>query len=228
MNIKYTEEYLWPTKVGFFELGEPLEEELKQMYDFALTCSPLRSQGGEERRVWDILDVDKPFCNKVREAVVSCAKKYVGEEFWDQMTPVEVENRAIIMTDRSFINTHVDSREGHVTAVLWLTGNGGSHDPAGNGEGINTADGNPAFKVEDPSRYLDAQRLPWESRQSYKINPKAGLLAFFPSHVPHNAHPYIGDKPHIQIPIGFTFSSPIDVEQEPGEKISALEFTNDL
>lgn len=230
INIDYTEHMLWPTKVGFFELGESLEPELKELYDFTISCVEGNLREGtqvanaEERRVHNILDIDTAFAKKIRKLVVECAQHYVGAEVWNQMSPVEICNRAIVLEDRAFINTHVDNREGHVTAVLWVTGNGGSHDIGGNGEAINTADGNPAFKLEDPSRYLDEHRLPWESRHSFRINPKPGLLCFFPSHLPHNGHPYVGDKPHVQIPIGFTFSKPADIEQEPGNTIDARDY----
>ena len=31
------------------------------------------------------------------------------------------------------------------------------------------------------------------------VRPRPGLLAIFPAHVPHNMHPYMGDKPFVHI-----------------------------
>ena len=226
MRITYHEELLWPTRVGFFELGCGITKDLELLYNYSLECINHDSDNmlnAEERRVHNILNIGTSYSENILSTVIQCAKYYVGEELYNKMSPVSIENRSVILEDRSFINTHVDSREGHITAVLWLTGNGGSHNPEGNGEGINTPNGNPIFKLEDPSRYFDEHRLPWETRHSFMINPKAGLLCFFPSHLPHNGHPYKGDKYHIQIPIGFTFANPIDVEEEPGVKINAVD-----
>lgn len=42
--------------------------------------------------------------------------------------------------------------------------------------------GTPRFVIEDPSRYFDEGRLPFESRHGYLVNPRTGLSVFFPSH----------------------------------------------
>jgi len=65
--------------------------------------------------------------------------------------------------------------------VHFLTGGGA-------GQPVNSV-GTHRFVIEDPSRYFDEGRLPFEARHGYSVNPRPGLSVFFPSHIPHNKHP---------------------------------------
>lgn len=198
---------LWPTKVAIIHSAC----ETSQMHKQAVLSAGLEDGllNAEERRVHDILN-SFPAC---RQNIVDHIARYIGDSF-DAMEP-ELSSRAIVFQDRAFINTHVDSREGDVTAVLFLTGNGGKEGIEGDdGQPVNSV-GNPRFVLEDPSRYFDQARLPFESRHGYSINPKPGLMVIFPSHIPHNMHPYMGNSPHTQIVINIKFNQLIDLEQEP-------------
>ena len=73
--------------------------------------------------------------------------------------------------------------------------------------------GTPRFVIEDPSRYFDEGRLPHESRHGYSVNPRPGLSVFFPSHIPHNQHPYEGSEPHVQVVANFRVTLPTAIEE---------------
>ena len=74
--------------------------------------------------------------------------------------------------------------------------------------------GNPRFVLEDPSRFADQARLPFEARPGFSVNPRPGLLVIFPSHIPHNQHPYAGDTTHVQVVLNFRLNIPEDLQEE--------------
>ena len=67
--------------------------------------------------------------------------------------------------------------------------------------------------IEDPSRYFDEGRLPYEARHGFSVNPRPGLSVFFPSHIPHNQHPYEGSTPHVQVVANFRVTLPVAIEE---------------
>lgn len=197
---------LWPTRVAFYwspDLAAASGAIYKAAMALAVPVEGRRS--ASERRVRGVLDIT-PRGHLVREEIREAARKFVGEPWGSMIDPDYCENRALIMETGSFINTHKDSREGDITAVLFLTG-------GGDGQPINSV-GNPRFVVEDPSRYFDEARLPYEERHGYSVNPRPGLVCFFPSHIPHNQHPYTGEKTHVQVVANFRLHVPAEVEEE--------------
>jgi hypothetical protein len=124
---------------------------------------------------------------------------------FDRRAGIFVSARALVIAPGGFISTHKDSREGDLTCVHFLTG-GGVAQP------VNSV-GTPRFVIEDPSRYFDEGRLPYESRHGYSVNPRPGLSVFFPSHIPHNQHPYEGSEPHVQVVANFRVNLPVVIEE---------------
>jgi hypothetical protein len=198
---KYTHANLWPTYVGFYE-ANPLWDIHKSLYEYAIASAP-NPNNASERRVRNILD-ENPSGLELRSFLFSCVKHYLNE-YAEYLDEDYCENRALVIKDRGFINTHKDNREGDITCVYFLTGNGV-------GEPINSV-GNPRFVLEDASRYFDEPRLPFESRHGYSVNPRPGLAAIFPSYVPHNMHPYKGTSLHVQIVANFRVDLPTKVEE---------------
>lgn len=203
MNVAYSEELLWPTRVGFYE-ADPNWSIHQQLYDLATQAVTPGKRVASERRVRGILDQSLPG-QELKEHIRRCVSHFMGP--WaDYVDPDYCENRALVIGDRSFINTHKDSREGDITAVYFLTG-------GGEGQPINSV-GNPRFVVEDSTRYFDEPRLPFEQRHGYSINPRPGLCVLFPSYVPHNQHPYQGETDHVQIVANFRVEIPEKLEEE--------------
>ena len=194
-------EELWPTRVGFYQLeGDEAAEKIAALYDKAWR-PPQDNRTASERRIRGIM-AEAP---DLMQAVRNCVEDYLGSgaEFLD---PTYCENRALLIEDRAFINTHADSREGDVTAVLFLSGVRAGHP-------INSV-GNPRFCLEDPSRYADQPRLPFESRPAFSVNPAPGLIVIFPAWIPHNQHPYRGERTHIQIVFNFRLNIPDHLQEK--------------
>lgn len=199
---------LWPTRVGFY-WSSNLAAVCSILYDQSLTkaVSPQNpgKRNASERRVRHILD-ESPQGISVREELRLAAGQFLGDKWAKMIDPDYCENRALIIDPGSFINTHKDSREGDITCVLFLTG-------PGDNQPINSI-GDPRFVIEDPSRYFDEGRLPYEQRHGYSVNPRPGLACFFSSHIPHNQHPYTGNTTHVQIVANFKVNIPAQIEEE--------------
>lgn len=200
MEVRKSTALLWPTKVAFYEMLDA-EVEMAEIAAAAEQTPSAHPRTASERRVRNIMDQFPEFLSHVRD----CVSDYL--EGWDHLLdPNYCENRALLIGDRAHINTHADNREGDVTAVLFLTG-------GGVGQAINSV-GNPRFVLEDPSRFADQARLPFEARPGFSVNPRPGLLVIFPSHIPHNQHPYAGDTPHVQVVLNFRVNIPEDLQEE--------------
>lgn len=206
MDAAHSSLELWPTRVSFFEA--PVEWSLnRELANEAIRLAdPLTLKGGQaapERRVRGILEQSS--AGQVLKAhLFACARTVLGQ--WAAyLDPDHCENRALVIAPGGFISTHKDSREGDLTCVHFLTGGGA-------GRPINSV-GTPRFVIEDPSRYFDEGRLPFEPRHGYSVNPRPGLSVFFPSHVPHNQHPYQGSTPHVQVVANFRVNLPDDLEE---------------
>jgi hypothetical protein len=198
-----TEEYLWPTRVGFYEF-DPAWEVNNNLYELSIQDKPTKITNAAERRVRHILDNNDSGIS-LKQELFGCVKHFLGK-YAKYLDPDYCENRALVITDRSFINTHKDNREGDITCVYFLTG-------SGQGQDINSV-GNPRFVLEDATRYFDESRLPFEMRHGYSVNPRTGLAVLFPSYVPHNQHPYMGNVPHVQIVANFKVEIPSHIEEE--------------
>ena len=195
---------LWPTRVTFFEtrVDWPVNRQLADQA-IAAVCSSGTRLSAAERRVRGILERSDAG-QTLKAHLFACARAVLGP--WAKyIDPGHCENRALVIEAGGFISTHKDSREGDLTCVHFLTG-------GGVGQPVNSV-GTPRFVIEDPSRYFDEGRLPYESRHGFSVNPRPGLSVFFPSHIPHNQHPYEGSEPHVQVVANFRVNLPVGVEE---------------
>ena len=206
MDIRSNTLELWPTRVSFFEtppdweVNRLLAEEAIAAAEIGKTAKP---PSAAKRRVRGILDGGAPG-QTLKSHLVACARAVLGP--WAKyLDPHHCENRALVIEPGGFISTHKDSREGDLTCVHFLTGGGA-------GQPVNSV-GTPRFVIEDPSRYFDEGRLPYESRHGFSVNPRPGLSVFFPSHIPHNQHPYEGSAPHVQVVANFRVNLPTAIEE---------------
>lgn len=197
--------YLWPTHVAFYETEDDFAKTLyNEIINEYSPKTDNTTMDAKERRVRDILDTSKTG-NKIRDQIYACAKNFLGRDWESLLDTTYCENRALIIEKGAFINTHADNREGDITCVYFLTGNE-------NDEPINSV-GNPRFVLEDPSRYADQARLPFESRPAYSVNPRPGMIVVFPSWIPHNMHPYTGDSVHMQIVANLRINMPVELQE---------------
>ena len=204
MEVRSTTLELWPTRVTFFET--PVDWDInRRLADEAIAAVTGNSTrlSAAERRVRGILERSDAG-QTLKAHLVACARAVLGP--WAKyLDPDHCENRALVIEPGGFISTHKDSREGDLTCVHFLTGSGA-------GQPVNSV-GTPRFVIEDPSRYFDEGRLPYESRHGYSVNPRPGLSVFFPSHIPHNQHPYEGSAPHVQVVANFRVNLPVAIEE---------------
>jgi hypothetical protein len=206
MEIRSTSIDLWPTRVTFFET--PVDWVVnRQLADEAIAAVEATGNGSmaaaAKRRVRGILEKSNAG-QLLKSHLFACARVVLGP--WAQYLDADhCENRALVIEPGGFISTHKDSREGDLTCVHFLTGGGA-------GQPVNFV-GTPRFVIEDPSRYFDEGRLPYEDRHGYSVNPRPGLSVFFPSHIPHNQHPYDGTTPHVQVVANFRVNLPVAIEE---------------
>ena len=206
MEVRSASIELWPTRVSFFETP-PDWAVNRQLADEAIAAAGIvdaaKPLSAAKRRVRGILE--KSAAGQALKAhLFACARAVFGP--WAQyLDPDHCENRALVIEPGGFISTHKDSREGDLTCVHFLTGGGA-------GQPVNSI-GTPRFVIEDPSRYFDEGRLPFESRHGYSVNPRPGLSVFFPSHIPHNQHPYEGSASHVQVVANFRVNLPVAIEE---------------
>ncbi|MBO6885911.1 MAG: hypothetical protein JJ869_20370 [Marivita sp.] len=206
MDVRSVSIELWPTRVTFFET--PVDWVVnRHLADEAIAAIEATGNGSmpiaAKRRVRGILETSAAG-QALKAHLFACARAVLGP--WAQyLDPDHCENRALVITKGGFISTHKDSREGDLTCVHFLTG-------GGVGQPVNSV-GTPRFVIEDPSRYFDEGRLPYESRHGFSVNPRPGLSVFFPSHIPHNQHPYEGSTPHVQVVANFRVNLPVAIEE---------------
>ena len=206
MEVRSTTLDLWPTRVTLFETP-PDWEVNRLLADEAIAAVEANGSGSTanaaKRRVRGILEASDAGL-ALKAHLFACARAVLGP--WARyLDPDHCENRALVIAPGGFISTHKDSREGDLTSVHFLTGGGA-------GQPVNSV-GTPRFVIEDPSRYFDEGRLPYESRHGYSVNPRPGLSVFFPSHIPHNQHPYEGRAPHVQVVATFRVNLPSAIEE---------------
>ena len=204
MQVRSTSLELWPTRVSFFEtpVNWPVNRKLADEAIAAVGSGGARLSAAE-RRVRGILERSAAG-QSLKSHLFACARAVLGP--WAQyLDPHLCENRALVIGPGGFISTHKDSREGDITCVHFLTGGGA-------GQPVNSV-GTPRFVIEDPSRYFDEGRLPFEARHGYSVNPRPGLSVFFPSHIPHNQHPYEERASHAQVVANFRVNLPVAIEE---------------
>jgi len=206
MEVKNTNLELWPTRISFFEtpVDWPVNRQLAAEAIAAVgNAETTDALSASKRRVRGILERSEAG-QALKAHLFTCARAVLGP-CSSYLDPDHCENRALVIAPDGFISTHKDSREGDLTCVHFLTGGGA-------GQPINSV-GTPRFVIEDPSRYFDEGRLPYEQRHGYSVNPRPGLSVFFPSHIPHNQHPYQGCTPHVQVVANFRVNLPDDLEE---------------
>lgn len=162
----------------------------------ALVIEGCRRQEGrpDELRLYDLQDATAPCVAWLVAQVKAMAARYCGFSLTEG---IEVALRGVVLQKFDHINTHTETSESDLGLAYWPSGS-----PSIVGSPINQkADGvnAPVFKLEDPSRHLSDLRLPMESRHSIDACPRPGLMAIYPAHLPHNMHPYRGEKPFIHI-----------------------------
>jgi hypothetical protein len=206
MEVLSTDLDLWPSRVTFFEA--PVDWAMnRQLAEEAIAatkhCDTAAIENASKRRVRGILEKSEAG-QALKAHLFACARAVLGP--WARyLDPHHCENRALVIAPGGFISTHKDSREGDLTCVHFLTG-------GGEGQPVNSV-GTPRFVIEDPSRYFDEGRLPFEARHGFSVNPRPGLSVFFPSHIPHNQHPYEGSTPHVQVVANFRVNLPVAIEE---------------
>lgn len=204
MEVRSTTLELWPTRVSVFET--PVDWAVnRQLAEMAIAAAETKGPRPTtaKRRVRGILERSEAGL-ALKAHLFACARAVLGP--WAQyLDPDYCENRALVIGPGGFISTHKDSREGDLTCVHFLTGGGA-------GKPVNSV-GTPRFVIEDPSRYFDEGRLPFEARHGFSVNPRPGLSVFFPSHIPHNQHPYEGSTPHVQVVANFRVTLPVAIEE---------------
>jgi len=206
MGVRSATVELWPTRVTFFETSVdwPVNRQLAKE---AIAATKRRDSGAmstaAKRRVRGFLEQSE--AGQALKAHLFACSRAVLDPWAQYLDPDHCENRALVIAPGGFISTHKDSREGDLTCVHFLTGGGA-------GQPINSV-GTPRFVIEDPSRYFDEGRLPYEPRHGYSVNPRPGLSVFFPSHIPHNQHPYEGSAPHVQVVANFRVTLPTAIEE---------------
>ncbi|KGK99916.1 hypothetical protein PM04_17045 [Thalassobacter sp. 16PALIMAR09] len=206
MDVRSTSCELWPTRVSFFEtpVDWPVNHQLAEEAIAAVgDVETTDALSASKRRVRGILERSEAG-QALKAHLFACAREVLGP--WSSyLDPDHCENRALVIAPGGFISTHKDSREGDLTCVHFLTGGGA-------GQPVNSV-GTPRFVIEDPSRYFDEGRLPYEGRHGYSVNPRPGLSVIFPSHIPHNQHPYQGCTPHVQVVANFRVTLPDALEE---------------
>ena len=183
--------HLWPTSIMTIELEDA------QIHNEALEklvldgCAAQRGLVANELRLHDLQAADGPSVQWLLGRMTQYAMAFTGYPV------VSVGLRGVVLQRGSHISTHTEARESDLGIAYWPSGN-----PTLMGARINqNGDGihEPTFVFEDPSRALSDLRLPFEDRHSVNVCPRPGLMAIFPAHVPHNMHPYMGEKPFVHI-----------------------------
>lgn len=195
MKQLITTNSLWATPVMFIEnSGDEVEKYNKELE--SIVVGGCKTQGGalRELRLHDLHENDSPAVAWLIEQVKQASALFCN---FPNTEGIQVELRGVVLYKGYHINTHTEARESDIGIAYWT---GGSSDEFGseinkNGDGISA----PTFALEDPSRHISDLRLPMEHRHSVDVCPRAGLMAVFPAHIPHNVHPYMGDKPFVHI-----------------------------
>lgn len=183
--------HLWPTAIVTVELDDASQ------YNCALEklvidgCAAQQGLAVNELRLHDLHESECSSVHWLISRMTEYAMSFTGH-------PVRsIGLRGVVLNRGNHISTHTEARESDLGMAYWPSGNArlvGT--PINqNGDGVNE----PTFVFEDPSRALADLRLPSEDRHSVNVRPRPGLLAIFPAHVPHNMHPYMGDKPFVHI-----------------------------
>ncbi len=188
-------QWLWPTPVMFAEfMGDDVNHHNTELERVVISGCNTQAGSIHELRLYDLHQARSESVAWLTQRIKESAAIYCG---FSSPDGIEVGLRGVVLRAFDHINTHTEARESDLGVAYWPSGN-----PSVVGQAINqNADGlaAPIFTMEDPSRHLSDLRLPMEMRHSFDVCPRPGLMAIFPSHLPHNVHPYRGEKPFIHI-----------------------------
>lgn len=180
---------LWPTKVDAYFVDEAAEHN-RRLVELVLSLEPPVTPVGE-MKVYDLEKTDDGSVKWLLSHVERAVQEYLGEP-----AVMRIKLRAVVLRAGGHISTHTESAESDVGVAYWPSGiEGDDAELNSNGDAVNQ----PTFVLEDPSRSISDLRLPFETRHSVCLRPRPGLLAVFPAHMPHNMHPYMGEKPFVHI-----------------------------
>ena len=188
-------QWLWPTPVMFAEFeGDDVNHHNTELERVVISGCNTQAGSIHELRLYDLHQTQSESVAWLAQRIKESAAVYCG---FSSSVGIEVGLRGVVLRAFDHINTHTEARESDLGVAYWPSGN-----PNLIGQAINqNADGvtAPIFTMEDPSRHLSDLRLPMEMRHSFDVCPRPGLMAIFPAHLPHNMHPYRGEKPFIHI-----------------------------
>lgn len=186
---------LWPTPVMFAEfMGPDVDFHNRELESAVLAGCDAQQGADHELRLYELEECKSASISWLVSKVREMSAHYCG---FVSTSGVEVTLRGVVLRSFDHINTHTEARESDLGVAYWPSGN-----EKNIGQPINqNADGftAPILTMEDPSRHLSELRLPMEMRHSVDVCPRPGLMALYPAHLPHNVHPYRGDKPFVQI-----------------------------
>lgn len=205
MIRKFAQMQLWPTRIGFYDLGPMGPDQNAAVIRAALDKVHLDAPMAHELRVHGFEKSDSTEVQLLVQCMAAAIKDHTG-------VPVsELGLRAVVLRHGKHICTHTETHESDLMVAYWPNGNNADRGLPPSIE-PNRIDA-PTFVVEDPSRHLTALRLPDEERHSICIKPRPGLLVVGPAHLPHNLHPYMGIEPFIHIVAQVRLAWPTDYEE---------------
>lgn len=188
---------LWPSRIFLEEFDAIEASEHNKELEFLVVQNATGDRTFDpygEMRLHNMHNYNLPSVKWLIEKIQNACREYVELDAYHQ---IQIELRGVLFDYGSHINTHNEMAESDIGVAYWPSGNPdkiGSKFNA-NGDRVNE----PTFVFEDPSRLISDPRLPFEHRHSVSICPRPGLLAIFPSHLRHNVHPYLSEKPFVQI-----------------------------
>ena len=193
MKAIYSERLLWPTKLASLELlGTDVDVHNAQLQALVIDNADTDPNPDIEARVHDLHLIEDASVAWLVENIANACQQYIGATYG-----MQIALRGVAIKQGQCINSHTESHESDLMVTYWPGG-----DRAKCGESINqnsARDIAPTFLAEDPSRRLTDLRLPFESRHSFHIAPRPGLMLVGPAHLPHNLWPYLGTVPFIHI-----------------------------
>lgn len=192
-KISSTTWQLWATYVSLHEfVGEEVDKHNAELERLVIEGCAAQKGSEQEKRLSGLHLIESPSVDwLIQQIKIACAEYYRT----DAIDKIRVGLRGVLLEDYDHINTHTEASESDVGVAYWASGNKIGAELNSKGDGVNE----PIFKLEDPSRASTDARLPYEHRHSVDLCPRAGLLALYPTYLPHNVHPYRGKKPFVQI-----------------------------
>jgi len=175
-------------------MGEEVARHNKSLEELVIAGCKVQDDPAGEFRLTSLEQSDSPAVTWLVDQVAKMSAEFCG---FPSTHGIEVTLRGIALRKFNHISTHDETAESDLGVAYWPSG---STDQIGSkiNQRANGVD-SPIFKLEDPSRLISGLRLPMESQHSVDACPRPGLMAVYPAHLPHNMHPYRGDKTFVHI-----------------------------